>query len=140
MSLIDEPLAEGAQPESNHHSVVENLSRDIGLADVVLKVTHQQEIPGRVEAVVQCMVGDMAEHSSGAGSIIAVLVHRDAKLTKLLRVISLDVRRNDQTRHGMEKNQVCGQVLYCFYCSYLSTLPPSRKKGEDRDGRRVFES
>lgn len=87
--VADEPLAEGAEPERDHHAVVEDLRRDVRLADVVLQVAHQEEVARRVEAVVQRVVRDVAEHGAGAAPVVAVLVDRNAQKTQLFRVIRL---------------------------------------------------
>lgn len=89
MRVVDEPLAEGAQPERHHHAVVQDLRRHVRLADVVLEVAHQQQVSGRVEAVVERVVRDVAEHGPRAAPVVAVLVHRHAELLQLLRVVGL---------------------------------------------------
>lgn len=52
MSISDESLAEGAKAEGDHHTVVQNLGRDIRVANVILQVAHEEKIAGGVEAIV----------------------------------------------------------------------------------------
>lgn len=89
--VADQALAECAQPQRHHHAVVQNLRRDVGLADVVLQVAHEEEVARRVEAVVLRVVRDMAEHGTRTASVVSVLVHRHAQEAQLLRVVRLEV-------------------------------------------------
>lgn len=97
MGIVHEPLAEGAEAQRHHHSVVQDLGGNIGLADVVLEVAHEEQVAGRVEAVVERVVCDVAEHGAGAAAVVAVLVHRHAQLPQLLRVVRLRECENHRT-------------------------------------------
>ena len=89
MGVVDEPFAERAEPKGHHHAVVQDLGRDVRLADIVLEVAHEEKVARRVEAVVEGVVCDVAEHRSGAAAIVSVLVDRHAQLPKLLCVVRL---------------------------------------------------
>lgn len=114
MCVVDEAPAEGAQPQRHHHAVVQDLRRHVGLADVVLEVAHEEEVAGRVEAVVEGVVGDVAEHRSRAGPVVAVLVHRHAQELKLLRVVGLRVKERERDERLMVTNRVAeAGVCWC---------------------------
>lgn len=89
MGVVDQPLAERAKAESHHHPIVQDLRRDVGLADVILEVAHEEQVAGWVEAVVEGVVGDVAEHGARAAAVVAVLVNRHAQDAQLLRVVGL---------------------------------------------------
>lgn len=130
--VVDEPLAERAQPQSHHHPVVEDLCRDVRLADVVLQVAHQQEVPGRVEAVVERVVRDVAEHGARAAAVVAVLVHGHAQILELLRVVRLCSSSGSAgSQEGAAKRSVIGEGV-----QGSGVCPESMSSGGDeRNGR-----
>lgn len=89
MGLVDQPLPERTQPQRHHHAVVQDLRRYVRLADVVLKVAHEQQVAGRVKAVVESVVRDVAQHGARAAAVVSVLVHGHAQALQLRRVVGL---------------------------------------------------
>lgn len=89
--IIDQPLAERAESQRDHHSVIQDLRRNVSLTNVILQVAHEQQIPRGMEAIMQSVVSDVAEHRAGTSAVIAMLVDRHAQLAQLLRVVRLNV-------------------------------------------------
>mmetsp|Transcript_51455 Transcript_51455/g.117054 ORF Transcript_51455/g.117054 Transcript_51455/m.117054 type:complete len:897 (-) Transcript_51455:171-2861(-) len=70
----DQPLAEGAEAQEDHGAVEEDLGGHVGVGDGLLQVAHQQEVARLVEAVVQRVVGDVAQHGPRARPRVPVHV------------------------------------------------------------------
>lgn len=131
MRIVNQALPERAQPERNNHAIVQDLGRDVGLADVVLKVAHQEEVARREEAVVQRVVRDVAQHGAGTAAVVAMLIYRHAQETKPFGVVGLRVspqefvpRLRGCVKEGLDKRKYHAKKTERVVQSIFSLLPP----------------
>ena len=66
-------MPEPTEPELHHGPVVEDLSDGVAVVDGVLQVGHQHQVPGSEPVVVDGLVVDVAENSSGPQPVSVVL-------------------------------------------------------------------
>mmetsp|Transcript_17740 Transcript_17740/g.25122 ORF Transcript_17740/g.25122 Transcript_17740/m.25122 type:complete len:243 (-) Transcript_17740:990-1718(-) len=92
--LCNESLAKGAESHGHDHSIVQNLSFNVGHRNIILQVTHQQQVAGRVEPIVEGMVRDLAEHRPRLRPVRTMLVQKLAQIRNLVAVVNFhDVDR-----------------------------------------------
>lgn len=129
VSVVYESLSEGAQPQGDHHAVVQDLGGNVGLANVVLQVAHKEEVARRVKAVVQRVMRDVAEHCAGTASVVPMLVHRHAQDPQLLRIVSLRMEREkaEEEQHGKYEGYRPREREQ----GYKSCFDPSIARGRD---------
>jgi hypothetical protein len=78
--FLDQSITERTQTKLHHHTVIQNLSGDIGLMNGLLQMRHEQHIASNMEPLVKGMVVNVAQHGSSAEDRNILLVQEGTKL------------------------------------------------------------
>lgn len=73
MSILDVSLPESTETQISHHSVVQDFGWWISTIDVVLQVRHKHQIPSLEPVIMQSVVVNMYQNSSGTDTISFII-------------------------------------------------------------------
>lgn len=73
MSIPDLSVTESTEPELHHSTIVQDLGHGVGVADGILEMGHQHQIPGFVPIVVNGVMVDVTEDRARAQTVGRVL-------------------------------------------------------------------